>query len=79
MSKQKPKTVQIRLLLPADWLPELDNLADSRFLTRLGLIRFYLRSKMDEELKTLAEHFKQVEQNKITHQRIASKLDDYRR
>lgn len=79
MSKQKVKTAQIRLLLPEDWIPELDNLAASRFLTRLGLIRFFLRSKMNEELATLAEHFKQTEQNRLTHQRLARKVDDYRR
>ena len=79
MSRQKTKIAQIRLLLPADWIPELDNLAASRFLTRLGLIRFFLRSKMDAELATLAEHFKQTEQNKLTHQRIAQKINDYQR
>jgi hypothetical protein len=79
MSKQKAKTVQIRLLLPEDWIPELNNLAASRFLTRLGLIRFFLRSKMNEELAALAEHFKQTEQNRLTHQRLARKIDDYRR
>lgn len=79
MSKQKTKTAQIRLLLPAEWIPELDNLAASRFLNRLSLIRFFLRSKMDEELATLAEHFKKTEQNKLTHQRIAQKINDYRR
>ena len=79
MSKPRSKTAQIRLLLPEDWIPELDNLAASRFLTRLGLIRFYLRAKMNEELATLAEHFKQTEQNRMTHQRLARKIDDFRR
>ncbi len=79
MSKQKAKIAQIRLLLPEDWIPELDNLAASRFSNRLQLIRFYLRSKMDEELANLAEHFKQTEQNRLTHQRLSRKLDDYRR
>jgi hypothetical protein len=79
MSKPRSKTVQIRLLLPAEWLPELNNLAASRFLTRLGLIRFYLRAKMDEELATLAEHFKQTEENKATHQRLSKRLNDFQR
>jgi hypothetical protein len=79
MSKQKAKTAQIRLLLPEDWIPELNNLAASRFLTRLGLIRFFLRAKMDEELATLADHFKQTEQNRRTHQQLSRKLDDYGR
>ena len=79
MSKPRSKTAQIRLLLPAEWLPELDNLAASRFLSRLGLIRFYLRAKMNEELATLADHFKQTEQNKATHQRLSQRLNDFRR
>lgn len=79
MSKPRLKTAQIRLLLPEDWIPELDNLAASRFLTRLGLIRFYLRAKMNEELATLAEHFKQTEQNKATHQRLSKRLNDFQR
>ena len=79
MNKPKAKIAQIRLLLPENWIPELDNLAASRFLTRLGLIRFFLRSKMNEELANLAEHFKQAEQNKLTHQKLSRKLDDYRR
>ncbi len=79
MSKPRSKTAQIRLLLPAEWLPELDNLAASRFLSRLGLIRFYLRIKMDEELATLADHFKKTEQNKATHQRLSQRINDYRR
>ena len=79
MNKPKAKIAQIRLLLPEDWIPELDNLAASRFLTRHGLIRFYLRAKMNEELATLAEHFKQSEQNKATHQRLSKRLNDYQK
>lgn len=79
MSKPRSKTAQIRLLLPEDWITELDNLAAPRFLTRLGLIRFYLRAKMNEELATLAEHFKQTEQNKATHQRLSQRMNDFRR
>lgn len=79
MTKPKSKITQLRLLLPEAWIPELDNLAASRFSNRLQLIRFYLRSKMDEELANLAEHFKKTEQNRLTHQRLARKVDDYRR
>ena len=79
MNKPKAKIAQIRLLLPEDWLPELEKLAAARFLTRLGLIRFYLRAKMNEELATLTEHFKQSEQNKATLQRLLKRLNDFQR
>ena len=79
MSKQRPKTAQIRLLLPEDWIPELDNLAASRFLTRLGLIRFYLRAQMNEELARLSEHFRETEAHRKTHRRLQSYLEDRER
>jgi len=79
MSKPRTKSAQIRLLLPAEWIPELDNLAASRFLTRLGLIRLFLRIKMDEELATLSDHFKKTEQHRRTHQRLQNHLQNRER
>ena len=46
---------QIRLLLPSDWIEELDTLAGAQFKTRLALIRQYLREKIDEDLSGLSE------------------------
>ena len=77
--KTKTKIAQLRLLLPESWIPELDNLAASRFLTRLGLIRFYLRAQMNEDLANLAEHFDRQKEQRKTHQRLADKLQDYQR
>ena len=74
---KKSKTTQLRLLLPESWIAELDNLAASRFLSRLGLIRFYLRAQMDEDLKQLAEHFRNEDLKKRTHSRLSGKLQDY--
>ncbi len=76
MSKPKSKITQLRLLLPEEWVPELDNLAATRFLTRLGLLRFFIRSKMDEELANLAEHFKQTEQQRKTHKQLQQRRQD---
>lgn len=76
MTKPKSKPAQIRLLLPEEWLPELDNLAATRFLTRLGLIRFYLRAQMNEDLSTLAQHFKENEQHKKTHKHLQQRRQD---
>lgn len=76
MTKPKSKIAQIRLLLPEEWLPELDNLASTRFLTRLGLIRFYLRAQMNEDLAKLAEHYETTAQNRKTHKRIEQYRQD---
>lgn len=73
MSIKQPRYVQLRVLLEASWISELDSLAKSRFLSRLGLIRFYLRSKMDEELTNLEEFFQAQE----TRRGTKSKLDAY--
>jgi hypothetical protein len=76
MTKPKSKTAQLRLLLPEDWIPELDSLAASRFLTRLGLIRFFLRAQMNEELSRLSDHFRETEGLRKTYRRLQSHLDD---
>jgi hypothetical protein len=76
MTKPKSKITQLRLLLPEEWLPELDNLAATRFLTRLGLIRFYLRSQMNDDLANIAEHFKQTQEQRKTHKTIQQRRQD---
>jgi hypothetical protein len=76
MTKPKSKITQIRLLLPEEWLPELDSLAATRFLTRLGLIRFYLRAQMNEDLSNLAQHFKENEQHKKTLKHLSQHRED---
>jgi hypothetical protein len=76
MTKPKSKITQLRLLLPAEWLPEIDNLAATRFLSRLGFLRFLIRSGMNNELANLAEHFKQTEQQKKTHKQLQQRRQD---
>ncbi len=76
MPRSKCKTRQLRLLLPEDWIPELDSLAASRFQTRLGTIRYFLRKQMNEELSNLAEHFDQTETLRKTHRRLQQHIQD---
>jgi hypothetical protein len=76
MTKPRLKIAQIRLLLPEEWITELDNLAGTRFLKRLQLIRFYLRAQMNEDLSKLAEHFKETDQNKKTNKRLEQRRQD---
>ena len=76
MKITKSKATQIRLLLPEEWVPELDNLAATRFLSRLGFLRFLIRNGMNQELSNLAEHFKQTELQRKTHQKLKQHRQD---
>lgn len=57
---------QIRLLIPKEWLDELTSLAKGRYMSRLSLIRTYLRNQMDEELRQLEDHFAARERQRAT-------------
>ena len=71
------KTRQLRLLLPDEWIPELDTLARSRYLTRLGLIRFYLRIQMNEELARLPKLFEAQKARNLARKQLEAHLDDF--
>ena len=61
---------QVRLLIPQDWLDELTSLAKGRLVSRLSLIRTFLRSQMDEELRQLEEHFAERERQRATKEKL---------
>jgi len=67
---------QLLLLLPHDWIAQLDSLARSRNLSRLALIRLFLRLQMDSELAQLSAHFKQQDEQRRTHKRLNSYLSE---
>ena len=70
--KQKIKCdAQLRLLLPHEWIGELDSLASSHFISRLALIRKYLRKMIDSDLEMHKEHLEQVANRK----RVKDQLD----
>jgi len=70
-NKGKPVCdAQIRLLLPRKWVDELDTIAASRHLSRLGLIRGYLRSRIDHDLNKLAEHWQIQQTNDATCRKL---------
>jgi hypothetical protein len=76
MSIQSQEITQIRLLVPKAWVQELDTLAKSRFLTRLGLIRFYLRCQMDQDLQQLSEMIEDRNDLTSAHRSIQRYLND---
>jgi len=76
MSIQSQEIAQIRLLVPKDWVQELDTLAASRYLTRLGLIRFYLRNQMDHDLQQLSEAIEERNDLNSAHRSIQRYLNN---
>jgi hypothetical protein len=77
MSIKKPKFTQLRLLLEPDWISDLDTLARSRRITRLALIRMFLKAKIDEELLSLDAFFQHQESLKATKRKVDKYLDDH--
>ena len=55
---------QVKLLIPSGWLDELDTIARMKSLSRLAVIRQYLREKINDDLVKLDQHFQQVQQIK---------------
>lgn len=76
MSIKKPKFTQLRLLLEPDWISDLDNLARSRRITRLALIRMFLKAKIDEELLSLDTFLQHQESLKATKRKLDKYLHD---
>ena len=76
MSIQRIPVSQIRLLIDPQWIKELDAIAASRHISRLSLIRAYLREKIDQELSQLTEHFRQRDQLQRTRKRLEQHLED---
>lgn len=69
MNHQTPSIAQIRLLIPQEMMKELDTLAKVKLMTRLALIRRYLREQIDHDLSQLNDHFKRRDELKLAKER----------
>jgi len=76
MSNHIDKPTQILLSLPLQMVSELDTIAQSRQVSRLSLIRRYLRHQIDEELKSLEAYLQNTKRCKRTHLLLQGKLKD---
>ena len=65
-TEQKSTTTQVRLLIPENWISELDAIARSKFISRLALIRNYLRIHIDKDLESLRDQLALTRQNQHT-------------
>lgn len=77
MSLQKERYRQLRLLIAPDWISDLDTLARSRRITRLALIRLFLKAKIDEELLSLDTFLQHQESLKATKRKLDKYLHDH--
>lgn len=86
MSSNRPKRNdgQIRLLIPSEWIEELDLLAEAKLKSRLAVIRQYIREKIDSdliELSSIITKRQEVKRARATsdrwlHERRQRKEDD---
>ncbi len=72
----KTQQVQLRLILNRDIQEQLDLLARSRRITRLALIRMFLKAKIDEELLSLDAFLQQQESLKATKRKLGKYLHE---
>lgn len=79
LPQQKPIKTQLRLILEKDWVKELDLLARTRFVSRLAVIRYYLRQMMDKDLAELTENLEKRRQFKLTQEAVSSHIEDWER
>lgn len=56
-------------MIPKEMMSELDTLAEVKLMTRLALIRRYLRDRIDHDLLQLNDHFKHREELKLAKAR----------
>ena len=56
--KRKLYGFQLRFLIPIEWVPHLDRLAAARCVSRLALLRAYVKEMMEKELK--GEHLRRT-------------------
>ena len=66
----KTQQVQLRLILNREIQEQLDLLARSRRITRLALIRMFLKAKIDEELLSLDAFLQQQESLRATKRKV---------
>ena len=66
----KQKQTQLRLILPVDWMRELDVIARARFISRLALIRHYLRACLNEDIEHFRQELAATKQNQYTLQEL---------
>lgn len=76
MSNHIDKPTQILLALPTQMVSELNSIAKSRQVSRISLIRRFLRHQIDDELKSLETYLNEAKRNKRTHVLLQERLKE---
>lgn len=76
MSDHIEKPAQILLVLPEEMVSQLNSIAASRQISRLALIRRFLRLQIDSELSQLETYFQEVDRREKVHERLQEHLTD---
>jgi hypothetical protein len=74
--KSKTPSSQLLLLLPSEWVEELNVLAKSRYISRLALIRSYLRQQMDKDFAQYSEQISEREKLLKTRIKLKTLVND---
>ena len=70
MSIHIDQPTQILLVLPKQMVSQLDSIAATRQVSRLALIRRFLRLHIVDELSQLENYFQEVDRRNKTHERL---------
>lgn len=73
----KTEQAQVRLIISREMMEQLDLLSRSRHLTRLALIRMFLKAKIDEELLSLDTFLQHQESLKATKRKLDKYLHEH--
>ena len=70
MSKLKSQRFSLRLLLDQDWISPLEDLAKAHMVSRLALIRRYIREGMTSDLETVKEGINRLKNIEATKREL---------
>ena len=75
MTQTQNEKSQVRLIIPQDWVSQLDAIARSRFTSRMAVIRSYIRAQLDKDLANLDDQLALVQKNHRTVDEFTAYLD----
>jgi hypothetical protein len=70
MSKLKSQRFSLRLLIDQEWISPLEDLAKAHLVSRLALIRRYIREGMTADLETVKEGINRLKNIEATKREL---------
>ena len=75
MTQTIDEKAQVRLIIPREWINQLDIIARSRFSSRMAVLRSYIRAQLDRDLANLDDQLALVQKNHRTVDEFTAYLD----